>query len=132
MLEKLSAVTDVSLAISLHAPNDELRNELVPINRKYPIAVLLEACRNYMDDLPDTHRVTTIEYTLIAGVNDSLDQAKELALLLKGFPCKINLIPFNPFSLSDYQRPSQNAIRRFQQVLVEAGFCLWLSHNPLL
>ena len=122
MLEKLSAVTDVSLAISLHAPNDELRNELVPINRKYPIAVLLKACRNYMDDLPDTHRVTTIEYTLIAGVNDSLDQAKELALLLKGFPCKINLIPFNPFSLSDYQRPSQNAIRRFQQVLVDAGF----------
>ncbi len=122
MLEKLSAVTDVSLAISLHAPDDELRNELVPINRKYPIAQLLTACKNYMDDLPDTHRVTTIEYTLIAGVNDSLEQAKKLALLLKGFPCKINLIPFNPFSLSDYKRPGQNAIRRFQQVLVDAGF----------
>lgn len=121
-LEKLSSVTDVSLAISLHAPNDELRNELVPINRRYPIAMLLDACRNYMDDLPDTHRVTTIEYTLIAGVNDQMEHAKQLSKLLKDFPCKINLIPFNPFSLSDYQRPSQNAIRRFQNHLVEAGF----------
>lgn len=121
-LRKLSAVTDVSLAISLHAPNDELRNELVPINRKYPIAELLDACLAYMDALPDTHRVTTIEYTLISGVNDSVDQAKQLAILLKDFPCKINLIPFNPFSLSDYQRPSKNAISRFQQILVDAGF----------
>jgi 23S rRNA (adenine2503-C2)-methyltransferase len=121
-LRKLSAVTDVSLAISLHAPNDALRNELVPINRKYPIAELLEACRNYMADLPDSHRVTTIEYTLIAGVNDSIEQAHELAVLLKNFPCKINLIPFNPFSLSDYKRPSQNAIRRFQQILVDSDF----------
>ena len=121
-LEKLSAVTDVSLAISLHAPNDELRNELVPINKKYPIAQLLDACRNYMDDLPDTHRVTTIEYTLIDGVNDQIKHAEELALLLKDFPCKINLIPFNPFSLSDYKRPSKNAIRRFQSVLMDKGF----------
>lgn len=121
-LKKLSAVTDVSLAISLHAPNDALRNELVPINRKYPIAELLQACKDYMADLSDSHRVTTIEYTLIAGINDSLEQASELALLLKDFPCKINLIPFNPFSLSDYKRPSQNAIRRFQQILVDAGF----------
>ncbi len=121
-LRKLSSVTDVSLAISLHAPNDALRNELVPINRKYPIAELLDACRNYMADLPDSHRVTTIEYTLIAGVNDAIEQARELAVLLKDFPCKINLIPFNPFSLVDYKRPSQNAIRRFQQILIDAGF----------
>lgn len=121
-LEQLSRVTDVSLAISLHAPNDELRNVLVPINRKYPIATLLEACRNYMNDLPDTHRVTTVEYTLIAGVNDSIEHAQQLARLLQDFPCKINLIPFNPFSLSDYRRPSQNAIRRFQNVLIDAGF----------
>lgn len=121
-LRKLSSVTDVSLAISLHAPNDALRNELVPINRKYPIAELLQACRDYMDAMPDTHRVTTIEYTLIADVNDSVMQAEELAALLKDFPCKINLIPFNPFPLSDYRRPSQNAIRRFQDVLVKAGF----------
>lgn len=121
-LRKLSAVTDVSLAVSLHAPNDELRNELVPINRKYPIAVLLDACREYMDAQSDTHRVTTIEYTLIAETNDQPEHAHELAKLLKDFPCKINLIPFNPFSLSDYRRPSQNAIRRFQNILIEAGF----------
>lgn len=121
-LRKLSSVTDVSLAVSLHAPNDELRNELVPINRKYPIAVLLDACREYMDAQSDTHRVTTIEYTLIADTNDQPEHAHELAQLLKDFPCKINLIPFNPFSLSDYRRPSQNTIRRFQNILIEAGF----------
>lgn len=121
-LRKLSSVTDVSLAVSLHAPNDELRNELVPINRKYPIAMLLDACREYMDAQSDTHRVTTIEYTLIADTNDQPEHAHELAKLLKDFPCKINLIPFNPFSLSDYRRPSQNAIRRFQNILIEAGF----------
>lgn len=121
-LRRLSAVTDVSLAVSLHAPNDALRNELVPINRKYPIAMLLQACRDYMDAQSDKHRVTTIEYTLIEGVNDQLEHAHELAELLKDFPCKINLIPFNPFSLVDYKRPSQNAVRRFQDVLVKAGF----------
>jgi len=121
-LRKLSSVTDVSLAISLHAPNDELRNELVPINRKYPIAELLEACLNYMEDVPDTHRVTTVEYTLINEVNDSVEQAKELAKLLKDFPCKINLIPFNPFDLSDYRRPSRNRVKRFQDILIENGF----------
>jgi 23S rRNA (adenine2503-C2)-methyltransferase len=121
-LRKLSSVTDVSLAISLHAPNDELRNELVPINRKYPIAMLLQACRDYMADLPDTHRVTTVEYTLIKDVNDSLEQAKELTQLLKNFPCKINLIPFNPFDLSDYRRPSKNQVMRFQDLVHKAGF----------
>lgn len=121
-LQKLSEVTDVSLAISLHAPNDALRNQLVPINRKYPIAVLLQTCRDYMDALPDTHRVTTVEYTLIDGINDQPEHARELAVLLKDFPCKINLIPFNPFSLSDYRRPSGNAVRRFQTILMDAGF----------
>lgn len=121
-LNRLSSVTDVSLAISLHAPNDALRNELVPINRKYPIAQLLDACRDYMNDLPDTHRVTTVEYTLIKGVNDSPDQAKELAALLKDFPCKINLIPFNPFPNSGYEKPSMNAVRRFQTILMQANF----------
>ena len=121
-LQRLSSVTDVSLAISLHAPNDALRDQLVPINRKYPIAVLLDACRQYMADLPDSHRVTTVEYTLIQGINDSTDQARELAVLLKDFPCKINLIPFNPFDQSDYKRPSKSAVYRFQTVLIEAGF----------
>ncbi len=121
-LDRLAEVSEVSLAVSLHAPNDELRNELVPINRKYPIEILLESCRNYMAAQRDKSRVVTVEYTLIAGVNDHLEQARELANLLRDFPCKINLIPFNPFSLSDYRRPSGNAVSRFWQVLVDAGY----------
>jgi 23S rRNA (adenine2503-C2)-methyltransferase len=121
-LDKLAKVSEVSLAVSLHAPNDELRNELVPINRKYPIAVLLESCRRYMAAQTDRSRVVTIEYTLIAGVNDHPDQARELALLLRDVPCKINLIPFNPFDQSGYHRPSGNAVSRFWQVLVDAGY----------
>jgi 23S rRNA (adenine2503-C2)-methyltransferase len=121
-LDRLSEVSDVSLAISLHAPNDALRNELVPINRKYPIAELLAACRRYMDARPDRHRVTTVEYTLIAGVNDAPEQARELAVLLRDFPCKINLIPFNPFPLSDYRRPDRAVIERFWNILTEAGY----------
>jgi len=121
-LDKLAEVSEVSLAVSLHAPNDALRDQLVPINRKYPIAVLLESCRRYMDAQTDKSRVVTVEYTLIAGVNDHVDLAKELALLLRDVPCKVNLIPFNPFDQSDYRRPSGNAVSRFWQVLVDAGY----------
>ncbi|TGD73933.1 23S rRNA (adenine(2503)-C(2))-methyltransferase RlmN [Mangrovimicrobium sediminis] len=121
-LDALARVSEASLAVSLHAPNDELRNQLVPINRKYPIAMLLESCRNYIDAQPDTKRVVTVEYTLIAGVNDQPDHARELAALLRDFPCKINLIPFNPFPQSAYRRPSGNAVSRFWQVLVDAGY----------
>ncbi len=120
-LDKLGDVSEVSLAISLHAPNDALRSELVPINKKYPIAELLAACDRYWAKQTDTHRVTTVEYTLIAGVNDGSEHAKELAVLLKDFPCKINLIPFNPFSLSDYQRPSKKAIDRFWKILSDSS-----------
>jgi 23S rRNA (adenine2503-C2)-methyltransferase len=121
-LNRLAEVSEVSLAVSLHAPNDELRNQLVPINRKYPIAMLLESCRNYMAAQLDKNRVVTVEYTLIAGVNDHVAQARELAELLRDFPCKINLIPFNTFAQSDYRRPSGNAVSRFWQVLVDAGY----------
>jgi 23S rRNA (adenine2503-C2)-methyltransferase len=121
-LDKLAKVSEVSLAVSLHAPNDALRNELVPINRKYPIAVLLASARAYIEAQRDVSRVVTIEYTLIAGVNDQVEHATELVQLLKDFPCKINLIPFNPFSQSDYQRPSGNAVQRFWQVLVDGGY----------
>ena len=121
-LDKLREVSEVSLAVSLHAPNDALRSQLVPINRKYPIAVLLESARKYIDAQRDKKRVVTIEYTLIAGINDQVDQAHELAVLLADFPCKINLIPFNSFPQSDYQRPSGNAVSRFWQVLVDAGY----------
>ena len=121
-LDRLAEVSEVSLAASLHAPNDALRNELVPINRKYPIDVLLTSCRNYLDHQSDKKRVVTVEYTLIAGVNDQVEHARELAALLRDFPCKINLIPFNTFAQSDYERPSGNAVSRFWQVLVDAGF----------
>ena len=121
-LDRLAQVSEVSLAVSLHAPNDALRSQLVPINRKYPIAMLLESARNYIDAQRDSKRVVTIEYTLIAGVNDQTEHARELASLLQGFPCKINLIPFNTFDQSDYRRPSGNAVSRFWQVLVDAGY----------
>ena len=121
-LDRLAEVSSVSLAVSLHAPNDELRNQLVPINRKYPIAQLLESCRRYIAAQNDKKRVVTVEYTLIAGVNDQVEHAKELVVLLKTFPCKINLIPFNTFDGSSYQRPSGNAVSRFWQVLIDAGF----------
>ncbi|CAA0102142.1 Dual-specificity RNA methyltransferase RlmN [Halioglobus japonicus] len=121
-LDRLAGVSEVSLAVSLHAPNDELRNQLVPINRKYPIAVLLESCRNYMAAQRDKSRVVTIEYTLIRDVNDQLEHARELVELLRDLPCKINLIPFNTFAQSDYRRPSGNAVQRFWQVLVDAGY----------
>ncbi len=121
-LDRLAKVSEVSLAVSLHAPNDALRSELVPINRRYPIAELLRSARAYIDAQSDTKRVVTIEYTLIKGINDQLEHARELAELLHDFPCKINLIPFNTFELSDYERPSGNAVSRFWQVLVDAGF----------
>ncbi len=120
-LEKMKGCTDASLAISLHAPNDELRSQIMPINRRYPISLLLRAARDYIDSLPD-RRVPVIEYTLIAGVNDHRAHARELAELLQDFPCKINLIPFNPFSLSTYRKPSGNVIGNFRRILQEAGY----------
>jgi 23S rRNA (adenine2503-C2)-methyltransferase len=122
MLDKLGEHTDASLAISLHAPNDELRNQLVPINKKYPIAMLLNSAERYIRGLPDNRRKITIEYTLIDQLNDRPEHAEELAILLKDIPVKINLIPFNPFNLSNYKRVSNNALRRFQTILMEAGY----------
>ena len=121
-LDKLSEVSDVSLAISLHAPNDDLRSQLVPLNRKYPIAELLNSARRYLSSLNDLNRRVTIEYALISGVNDQLEHAVELGKLLKKFPCKINLIPFNPFPGSEYSRPSKRTVSKFWQTLVDAGF----------
>jgi len=121
-LDRLAEVSEASLAVSLHAPNDALRSQLVPVNRRYPIAELLASARRYIDAQKDSKRVVTIEYTLMAGVNDQREHAQELAQLLADFPCKINLIPFNPFPNSGYERPSGNAVSRFWQVLVDAGF----------
>nr|WP_301513239.1 23S rRNA (adenine(2503)-C(2))-methyltransferase RlmN [Halomonas sp.] len=120
-IDKLSDDIDVSLAISLHAANDELRNELVPLNRKYNIQTLLDACRRYLDKSPENRQVT-IEYTLMKGVNDQQQHAQELADVLKGLPCKINLIPFNPFPHSGYETPSRNQCVRFQRWLDELGY----------
>ncbi len=120
-LDRLGDVTDVSLAISLHAPNNELRDELVPINRKYPLEQLIESAGNYLAKLPDTHRKVTVEYTLIGGVNDRPEHARQLAQLMKALPCKINLIPFNPFPNAGYERVSGNALYRFRDILTRAG-----------
>jgi len=122
---RLAEVSDVSLAISLHAPTDELRDELVPLNRKYPIAELLEACRHYVGGLGD-RRYLTMEYTLLRGVNDQLEHARALARLLADVRCKINLIPFNPFPASGYERPADADIRAFQTYLMNAGYATML------
>jgi 23S rRNA (adenine2503-C2)-methyltransferase len=121
-LDQLAGVTDVSLAISLHAPNDELRNELVPINRKYSIKQFVESAKNYIEKMPDNRRKATVEYTLMDQVNDRSVHARELAVLLKDLPCKINLIPFNPFPGSDYKRVTNTALNRFRDILQGEGY----------
>ncbi len=122
-IDALGEAIDVSLALSLHAPNDELRSELVPINRKYPIAEVLAACKRYLARYPtNSHRSITMEYVMLKGVNDSVEHAQQLAALLRDIPSKINLIPFNPFPNSGYERSSNNQIRRFQETLMAAGY----------
>lgn len=114
---------DVALAISLHAPNDTLRNELVPINKKYPLAELIQAAKSYVyDENPRQKKHVTIEYVMLAGVNDSDEHAKQLVTLLQELPSKINLIPFNPFPHAPYGRSSNNRIHAFSQILSQAGF----------
>ena len=124
-IKKMCGRTDVALAISLHAPKDSVRSDLVPINRKYPIADLIEACSNYLSTLGE-RRSVTVEYTLMEGVNDSLDDARDLAQLLRGLKCKINLIPFNPFPSSGYLRPSRGTTEAFQNTLINLGYTTML------
>lgn len=119
-LDRLKDRIEVSLAISLHAPNDALRDQLVPVNKKYPIKVLLESCRNFMEGKANREKIT-IEYVMLDGVNDSDENARELAILLKDVPCKVNLIPFNPFPETRYKRSSNNRIHRFRDILENAG-----------
>jgi 23S rRNA (adenine2503-C2)-methyltransferase len=108
------------LAVSLHAVRDDLRNELVPLNRKYPIAQLMEACRNY-PGVSNAKRIT-FEYVMLKGVNDSIEDAKTLVRLLKGIPAKINLIPFNPWPGSKYECSDWEQIEKFSQVVFDAGY----------
>lgn len=118
-MDKLSEDIGVALAVSLHATNNELRNELVPLNKKYPIDVLMQACKRYVDN--GLHRAITFEYVMLDGVNDSDADARELVKLLKGINAKVNLIPFNPFPNSPYKSSSAKRISEFVNVLNHAG-----------
>jgi 23S rRNA (adenine2503-C2)-methyltransferase len=119
-LKRLRESCDVSLAISLHAPNNELRDKLVPINKKYPIEELIEACKYYFSG--DTKmKQFTIEYVMLDNFNDKPEHAKQLASLLKQIPCKVNLIPFNPFPNTNYQRSPAKRVALFQEILSKAG-----------
>ncbi len=110
---------NVNLAISLHAPDDALRSAIMPINKKYPLAELLDACRNY-PSLSEQRRIT-FEYVMLKDVNDSDDQARALVKLLDGIPCKVNLIPFNPWAGSEFETSSDNRVQKFARILEQAG-----------
>ena len=120
-LRRLATVADVALAVSLHAPNDALRDELVPINKKYPIAELLDACREYVAQQPHQMHVTW-EYVMLDGINDSDEHAYQLGRLLHGIPSKINLIPFNPFPQTRFKRSPQARINRFRDLMMAQGY----------
>ena len=119
-LDRLREDCPVALAVSLHAPNDTLRDELVPINQKYPLRTLLAACERYLEKAP--RDFVTFEYVMLDGVNDRPHHAQELIALVRDLPCKFNLIPFNPFPHSGYARSSNNSIRAFREILQAAGF----------
>jgi len=118
-MERLRERSPVALAVSLHAPTDELRNELVPINKKYPLAQLMSICKTYFKDEP--RRVVTFEYVMLKGVNDQPEHANQLIKLLRDVPCKVNLIPFNPFPMTQYERSSTTAINAFRDRLIAKG-----------
>jgi len=119
-MDRLREACPVALAVSLHAPNDALRDEIVPINRKYPLRELMAACQRYLESAP--RDFITFEYVMLDGVNDTAAHARELIALTRDVPCKFNLIPFNPFPNSGHDRSRPEAIRRFREILVEAGY----------
>nr|RFO67417.1 bifunctional tRNA (adenosine(37)-C2)-methyltransferase TrmG/ribosomal RNA large subunit methyltransferase RlmN [Haemophilus influenzae]RFO71896.1 bifunctional tRNA (adenosine(37)-C2)-methyltransferase TrmG/ribosomal RNA large subunit methyltransferase RlmN [Haemophilus influenzae] len=121
-LDNLSKMIDVALAISLHAPNDELRDEIVPINRKYNIQMLIDSVNRYLTVSNANHGKVTIEYVMLDHVNDGVEHAHQLAEVLKNTPCKINLIPWNPFPEAPYAKSSNTRIDRFQKTLMEYDF----------
>ena len=118
-MDRLRDECPVALAVSLHAPNDALRNVLVPINQKYPLKELMAACRRYLEKAP--RDFVTFEYVMLAGVNDSVQHARDLIDLVRDVPCKFNLIPFNPFPQAPYQRSDMETVKRFRDVLMQAG-----------
>jgi 23S rRNA (adenine2503-C2)-methyltransferase len=117
-MDRLRDACPVALAVSLHAPNDALRDRLVPINRKYPLAELMAACRRYLEKSP--RDFITFEYVMLDGVNDSEEHARELIRLVRDVPCKFNLIPFNPFPASGFRRSPAQRVRRFAELLMQA------------
>jgi 23S rRNA (adenine2503-C2)-methyltransferase len=117
-MDRLRDECPVALAVSLHAPNDALRNVLVPVNQKYPLRELMAACQRYLEKAP--RDFVTFEYVMLEGVNDSEKDAHELTALVRDVPCKFNLIPFNPFPQAPYKRSSSDAVRRFRDVLMQA------------
>jgi 23S rRNA (adenine2503-C2)-methyltransferase len=119
-MDRLGDILDMRLAVSLHATNDELRNQLVPVNKKYPLQELMAACRRFIDKQNSRSRIT-FEYVLLEGVNDQPEHARELIRLLKGIPTLMNLIPFNPFEGSGYRTSSKKAVLRFSEILHNAG-----------
>jgi 23S rRNA (adenine2503-C2)-methyltransferase len=119
MIDKLSVASDVSLAVSLHAPDDALRDHLVPLNKKYPIKELLASCQRYLASRP--RATVTFEYTLMKGVNDQPEHARALVKLLRRLPSKLNLIPFNPFPGTEFERSDAETIRAFQTIILNAG-----------
>ena len=118
-LRRLRELSDICLAVSLHAPNNELRDELVPINRKYPLEELISACKDFIEG--DKRRKVTWEYVMLDGVNDSDSHARQLIRLLQGVPSKLNLIPFNPFPGSPYRTSPPERIERFRQIMMKSG-----------
>jgi 23S rRNA (adenine2503-C2)-methyltransferase len=120
MMDRCGKELDVNLAVSLHAVSDEVRDELVPLNRKYPIAELLDACRRYPGS--SNSRRITFEYIMLKGVNDSAADARELVRLLKGIPAKINLIPFNPWPGVAYECSDWDTIEKFSDTIFKAGY----------
>ncbi len=119
VIDRLREDCPVALAVSLHAPNDALRDELVPINQKYPLKMLMAACQRYLEKAP--RDFITFEYTMMAGINDSDAHARELLALVRDVPCKFNLIPFNPFPGSPFRRSPAERVRRFGEILIQAG-----------
>ena len=119
-MDRLGDILDMRLAVSLHASNDELRNELVPVNKKYPLKELMAACRRFIDKQNSRSRIT-FEYVLLDGINDKPEHARQLVKLLKGIPTLMNLIPFNPFEDSGYKTSSKQAVSRFSGILHKAG-----------
>jgi 23S rRNA (adenine2503-C2)-methyltransferase len=120
-MNQLSEDLDVSLAVSLHAPNDELRNQLVPLNRKYPLKDLMAACKSYSKNITHRHNTITMEYVMLRDVNDKPEHARQLVKLLNGIPVKVNLIPFNPFPHAGYERSRKSDILEFHKYLNDNG-----------